>query len=477
MQQTHNSNQSDTHPSAARQVDEPVKGGGSRDVEKAEEIGKFPVIKRGRWYLTLSALVAIVGAVMGGAYQFVRLVQIQPLEQSVEESRRSLSTSETDRQSIRSQLTFERTKYAELLTQFHRPVLLSPPDGASLIGTQQLFSWDYSKHDANTSYILELRRIGNGTKEGARVLGVPQSETRRLFVSLMGESKSEFHWRIRPGAVVNGSAVPAGPWSSTGTFSIFPTVLDRIKDSGVVRLASTPTSYDRAVASDGSGGFSGYEYEVAKWLVQHISATLGVQTSLKLELVDVSWDRLFSAVQRGEADMAIRSITRSATREREFPNLRFTKGYLRNHQILIQTSNSGEFPKSLSGAVVGVKRNSINEKAAEFLSPKFRFKVDSSFTAYADVYQALKDGRIGFALVDSVLVAHQLGREYFQLGPRLDEALKMFYQKELGADFEEYGILVLGTAGNDKFRKVLDAAIEDAKFVAFSAELKKKYGF
>lgn len=443
--------------------------------DKSEEVGKLRFIQTRRGYLTLSACLAIIGSLVGGTYQFVRLVQVEPLAQSYEEARRALAASETDRQTLRGQLTSERSKYAELLRTSLRPVPLVPPDGASVIGTHQLFVWDYVKHDANTTYVVELRRFSAEKLAETRVMGVPQSDTKRLLVTLAGGSKAEFQWRVTPGNVVNGAAIPSGPWSAVHTFSVYPTVLDRILSTAVLRLASTPTSYDRAIASDGMGGFSGYEFEVAQWLAEQLGKQLGLQSALKIDLVDVPWDRLFSAIQRGEADMAIRSITRSTARERDNPNLRFTKGYLRNHQVFIQTAAHGDFPRSLEGTVVGVKRNSINEKAAEFLSGKYRFKIDSSFIAYADIYQALRDGRIAFALVDSVLVAGQLGTEYFQFGPQLDQILKVFYQKELGTPYEEYAVLVSGAGSNDKLRKLLDGALESPQFAAFSHSLKEKY--
>lgn len=443
--------------------------------EQPEEMGRFPVLRIRHWYLTLSALLAIFVALTGGTYQLVRLLQVEPLAQKHEEVSRILATKETDYQSLKSQLATEQTKYAELLALSQRPVLLSPPDGASIIGTKLLFSWDYGKHDNNTRYIFELKQLSPNREEVGRLIGVPQSEMRRLFVPL-GEVSADMQWRVRPGYIVNGIVVPTGPWSAASSFSVFPTVLNRILSSGVLRVASTPTSYDSAKASDGMGGFTGYDIEVAKWLSNRLSKQLGLQAPLKMDLVDVSWERLFSAIQRGEADIAIRSITRTLTREHEYPNLRFTRGYLRNHQVFIQTSTGGEFPASLNGTIVGVKRNSINEKAAEVLAVRHHFKVDASFTAYADIYHALQNGRINFALVDSALVSNQLGIQYFQFGPHLDEMLKSFYLKELGTEYEEYAVLVSGAGSSDRLRKLLDEAIADPEFIAFSKNMKIKYG-
>ena len=52
----------------------------------------------------------------------------------------------------------------------------------------------------------------------------------------------------------------------------------------------------------------------------------------------------------------------------------------------------------------------MNELAAKYLATKYGFSVNSSFTAYGDLYDALRRGDISFALVDSSLLREALNR-------------------------------------------------------------------
>ena len=55
------------------------------------------------------------------------------------------------------------------------------------------------------------------------------------------------------------------------------------------------------------------------------------------------------------------------------------------------------------------------ELAAKYLATKYGFSVNSSFTAYGDLYDALRRGDISFALVDSSLVHEHLNKTVFAL--------------------------------------------------------------
>lgn len=297
-----------------------------------------------------------------------------------------------------------------------------------------------------------------------------------MHYSLSSGTIGEYLWRIRPGSIVGTTEVAQGPWSNANTFHVYATVIERIRKTGKILLATTPTSYDAFVSTEGNEQYGGYEIEFIRWVAGELGKRLQTTTAPTIEVLQIPWSRMFSSMQNGEADIAVRSITRSASRENEYSNLRFTNGYLQNHQIFIQAKREGAFPDSLSNTIVGVKANSLNEKAARFLASRFKFKVDASYVAYGDLYQSLREGRINFALVDSTLVAKFLDRQVFQYGGSLDGLLKPFYQKELGWDKEEYAILVHESSPNDKLREILNEILSSQEFATFNSSLKTTYG-
>jgi ABC-type amino acid transport substrate-binding protein len=252
--------------------------------------------------------------------------------------------------------------------------------------------------------------------------------------------------------------------------------MDRILFSHKILVATTPTSYDRFVSSNGNGVYSGFEIELIRYIAAQLGLELHSSVPLAVSTVEIPWSGLFTAMQQGEADIAIRSITRTKSREQEYPNLDFTSGYLTNHQIFITMLPNGNFPDSLRGAKVGVKQNSFNERAARFLAEQYQFTTDASYVAYGDLYQALRDGKIAYALVDSVLASEFLRNQGAQLGPALDAQLRSFYDKELGQDHEEYSIVIRREGAKDRLRDAIQNIMGSAAFGKFLEGLKIKYG-
>jgi ABC-type amino acid transport substrate-binding protein len=304
---------------------------------------------------------------------------------------------------------------------------------------------------------------------GAIKINVDRPETKSMFYAFDPTAAGSYVWRVRPGTIVAGGEVGQGPWSPAAVFTIHPSVTDRIRATGRLLVASTPTSYDIGVNSQ--GGYGGFELKVLRWLLPRLAEKLNLKQAPSLEIEEIPWNRLFNYMQNGEADIAVRSITRSETREKEYQNLKFTVGYVRNHQIFVQPKNDGKFPDSLKGSTVGAKSRSVNESVAKFLAQRFGYNVNSTYTAYGDVLEGLRRGEIAFAVVDSSLVNELLGKSIFALGGHLDGELRQFYQRELGFDHEEYSILV-HEGGSSELRMVLNEILSSDEYTKFAAALK-----
>lgn len=402
------------------------------------EFANLPVITSKRWYITLSAAIGIVCSIASATYFIVDYVRIRPIEKDLTENQVLLTNARSDVLSVRTLLERAEQRSSELSSKFDQPVQIFPRDRSSVIGFNVSFLWDYGKHTSNTPYIIEMQDMAGRTQ--AIKVNVDRPETKSMFYAFEPAATGSYVWRVRPGKIVSNEEVGQGPWSSPSVFTIFPSVTERIRSSATLLLASTPTSYDAGV--NNRGEYGGIELKIVRWLLPRITEKLNLKQTPRLEVEEIPWNRLFNYMQNGEADIAVRSITRSEAREKEYQNLKFTKGYMVNHQMFIQLNTDGIYPRSLSGRIVGAKSRSVNEQAAKFLAQRFGYTVNSSYTSYGDLIDGLRRGEIAYALVDSTLVKGLLGKSVFAFGGFLDDELRQFYKRELGFDHEEYSILV-----------------------------------
>jgi ABC-type amino acid transport substrate-binding protein len=432
------------------------------------ELPDLPIIRSKRWYITLSAAIGIVGSIVSATYFVVDYVHIKPIEKELEDSRILLSNAKADFVTAKTQLERAEQKSGVLAGNLDRPGQIFPPDRSSIVGLNVSFSWEYRKHDASSKYVLELQDMA-GRSEPLK-LNVDRPETKSMFYAFDRLASGSYVWRIRPGVIVSGQEVGQGPSSPAAVFTIYPSVTERIKSTHKLLVATTPTSYDPFVGVNNQGQYQGFELKLLRWLMPRIAEKLQLKQTPTLEIAEVPWDHLFTYMQNGEADVAVRSITRSEAREKEYQNLKFTTGYVQNHQMFVQLSRDGVYPDSLKGRIVGAKSRSVNEAAAKFLAQKFDYTVNSSYTAYGDLLEGLRKGEIAYALVDTALVNQHLNKSIYPLGGFLDNELHAFYKRELGFDHEEYSILV-HEGGSSELRTALNEILGSDEYKAFSSSL------
>ncbi len=439
------------------------------------DIEELPIPISHRHHLTLKAGIALCLGLIGSTYTIVHFIQIEPLNRKLEDAKALADSHDTERNALGSRLTKIQSQYDELTRSMTRPALIFPPDRASLLGGAITFEWDYAHHALGNGYVIELRNISE-LNANAKLIEVSRPESKRLFYDLGTTAFGEFLWRIRPGKMIAGQLAPLGEWSLPHSYVMNPNVISRVTKTARLLVASTPTSYDDLNATGASGGYQGFEVDLIRWIATQVGEKLGLKQALQIEFVQVPWNRLFQAVENGEVDIAIRSISKSAQREKEFRNIKFSSGYIQNHQVIIQRSRAGEFPAALDGAAIGVKASSVNERAARYLIPGLKWRVDPSFTNYGDIYQALQDGKIEFALVDSVLAEKFTRTRFVQLGPPLDELLRPFYETELGSAREEYAIAFHEAGVENALRTIIDESLASPVGKQKLAELRSQYG-
>ncbi len=167
-------------------------------------------------------------------------------------------------------------------------------------------------------------------------------------------------------------------------------VLDRIKKNGVLVVGTDPT-YPPLVAKATDGTLIGYEIDLAKVLAGLLK--------VKLQFKEIPFEKLFSAVEKGEVDIALSGIT--ITPERN-ANVMFAGPHMVAGQSVITTKKEAfhlQSPVSLNQPqiTVAAAKGTTSEMAVKELLPKAKYiPVDSQEAALKMVL----DGKAKAAIAD-----------------------------------------------------------------------------
>lgn len=436
------------------------------NIEKA----KLPITKR--HYIELGTAIAILIAVIGGVYSYVN----KALETKRELESLQVAYDDLNGKYGKSEHELSVKRHALELAKLETPFQVLPANECSIVegptgihgpGSIEIV-WEDTPQANATTYELVIHRATVGASP--KRIRIPRPEERRLSIPLDGYGI--FYWKI-------GDAT-RNRWSDYRSFGVYPSVLERVKATQRLMVARTD---DFPLYDDGTTGF---EHKLVQWIASELGTRLGIR-NLQMELKLVEWCDIFHTIQRADADIAIANITKSKKREEIYKPVRFTVGYLANHQMLLCRNDRHypDFPAGMRGKVVGAHAKSINLKAARALGKRYQFTVDGTQRSYADVLNLLLDGSVDFALIDSGRYAESASRLrgrfacYGPSGSEFDEILREFYEGELGYPFEEFAIAVhdpLGeTAGTETLRSLINSILESAEGKAKLKSLKEVY--
>jgi ABC-type amino acid transport substrate-binding protein len=387
----------------------------------------------------VGSLIGLFVWAIGTTYYLISYVQVQPLERQKTELELRLKNNEQATKRLSVKLAALARSYSLLEKDQERPILESPRDGASLVGEQVTLSWKCRDQRAGKDYILELRNLaGNRT----RSYSVINPEQQTMHFSIREGEFGEYLWRIQPGKLIKGARIVMGPPSQFSYFSVHPSVSERVRETGVLRVGTSPT-FTGHFNTQMDGTLVGFDVDLIHWLASKFPERLDYPKPPKVEFIDLVWGDLLPSLRDHEVDVVSSAMTSTAAREEKHRGVRFTHGYFTTHQILISRLPQEPFPDVLKGRKVGVAKGTTNEGAARHVADRFGFEVVAHYNSYADIYAALSVDEIDFGIVDDVLVLDRLGRQFVQVGPPLDEHLKGFYRERLGRSVEQFAIAVV----------------------------------
>lgn len=198
-----------------------------------------------------------------------------------------------------------------------------------------------------------------------------------------------------------------------------------------------------------NAAFPPYEYYEGDTVVgidAEIAQAIAEKLGLSLEIVDMDFNSIITAVQSGKVDVGIAGMTVDPEREK---NVDFTDSYATGVQVVIVTEDSEiASVDDLEGKLIGVQEGTTGH---QYCSDDYGDDMVVAYTNGATAVQALLDGK-----VDCVVIDQQPALSFVEA----NEGLKIL---ETEYTVEDYAIAVSkdNTALRDAINTALNELIED----------------
>lgn len=254
------------------------------------------------------------------------------------------------------------------------------------------------------------------------------------------------------------------PWSNCpGRGAQLKTIKSWIAGSGLLLLLSifAPLAADELVVGanignvpwefqDASGEFVGFEIDLAR--------EVGHRLGREVDIVNIPFNGLFSAVQSGRIDIAVSSITITDKRLR---SVAFAQPYYDSAQSLTVTARSGAAKlDDMRGKIIGVDTGSTGDMWTTANEGKYGFGEIRRYEGLAPAMLDLQSGRIDGYISDIPSLQYFIkGKPFFRIIERIEtgESYSMMMRK---------GAPLVGQ---------VNGIISDLKREGFIAELHEKW--
>lgn len=456
--------------------------------------------------IKIATIATLVITAMSGTWMLAQVL--------LHEKDNLLATKKEEIDRIETELKERNKKFSDLEADFFElkksekvPSLLYPISGKHITGQYITFRWKYNVNYGNDNFTLELVHLKK-TPKGTKVLKtrylIPDPHLNKMNFKFDDDTEGEFFWRIGTGEKLDTTNDNGGTtkrfidkslnrkkaysvsadktlWSRYGNFWIHRSVYDKVKSSSEISVGITAPflSYNNTV--DCQGRPNTYDMDLIDYVAENLKSKMG--TTIYVAPKIYAWDKLLTAVSKGEVDIAIDSITKSKEREEKYPDMRFTDGYRNNSQRMIfstvhpniknislpidQNITENALKKFIKGKTLGVQNNTINLQAAETMQRIFGYKIEHHFNSYIEIIDAVRRGIIDLGLLDSVRLdatgkQDGMGIINFDFYP----LLKHLYEAKLGdITGEHYAIAVHTNGTSDELINEINGIInsEDGK--------------
>lgn len=169
------------------------------------------------------------------------------------------------------------------------------------------------------------------------------------------------------------------------------------------KVLKMATSADYApfeyIDTEGTGDYMGLDIDIART----ITAKLGYE----LEILDMDFGGLITALQNGQADFVMAAM--SATDDRK-ESVDFSDVYYTSKHVVVSKVDSGiEKVEDLKDKKVGVQMGSIQEEKGKELAEEIGFTLENR-NRIPELIQEIKAGRLDAAIIEDTVAQGYLGK-------------------------------------------------------------------
>lgn len=200
------------------------------------------------------------------------------------------------------------------------------------------------------------------------------------------------------------------------------TVLDRIKETGVIRAGYREDTAPFAF-TDSQGKPMGYSIDILELI--RAEAEKQLNKPIKLEFVKVNPDNRFQKIQQGSIDIECGSTTVTWAREEivDFAVSYFASGT----QMIVNRNSVFAHSDSLKGAKIGVIPNTTNEKAMKtYASSATLIPVKSEEEGWAMVQKGELDGFAGDGILLQALKKRSGNSQNYEIVPEFPYLIESY---------------------------------------------------
>lgn len=168
---------------------------------------------------------------------------------------------------------------------------------------------------------------------------------------------------------------------------------DSASDKKVLKMATSadykPFEYIDTAKSE---EIIGFDVELAK--------TLAEKLGYELEVSDMDFGGLITALKNGQADLVLAGMTPTEKREKsvDFSDIYYTS----NHMVVTAKDSGISSVEDLEGKTVGVQMGSIQETKADELAETINMKVEDR-NRIPELVQEIKAGRFDAAIIEDTV--------------------------------------------------------------------------
>ena len=198
---------------------------------------------------------------------------------------------------------------------------------------------------------------------------------------------------------------------------------------------------------EGDGNFAGIDIEIAKMIAEELG--------LELEIQDMEFASLLTAVQSGKADMVLAGLT--VTEERK-QNVNFSTSYAKGVQsVIVKEDSEIKSIDDILGHKVGVQSSTTGHIYAATTPEKGGFGEENviDFPKGADAVQALISGK-----VDCVITDDNPAKEYIKANAGLKLLPTAYTEEDYAIAFSKDNEDLLAKVNDILAKKTADGTIQ-----------------